>query len=140
MKPNLGLVEFDGTKQNNIVLGKQINSSALAESIEPGTVFIDTNPACKPSEKFKMVASWSPPGSKGMGATMFASADGFDFRNMTAEPSLVGSDSQDVVFWDARLSPPGYVYYGRSHMKGGQTESCSASLGRPGTQEPGAPH
>ena len=84
-----------------------------------------------------MVATWSPAGGKGMGATMFASADGFLFKNMTAEPQLVGSDSQDVVFWDARLSPPGYVYYGRSHMKGGQTESCSASLDRSGTQEPG---
>eukprot|EP01046_Picozoa_sp_COSAG06_P037326 COSAG06_NODE_4203_length_4481_cov_3.519651_4_plen_312_part_00 len=137
VKPKLGLVEFDGSKQNNIVLGKQINSTGLAESIEPGTVFIDTNPACKPNEKFKMVATWSPAGGKAMGATMFASADGFLFKNMTAEPQLVGSDSQDVVFWDARLSPPGYVYYGRSHMKGGQTESCSASLDMPGTQEPG---
>jgi len=137
VKPKLGLVEFDGSKQNNIVLGKQINSTGLSESIEPGTVFIDTNPACKPNERFKMVATWSPAGGKGMGATMFASADGFLFKNMTAEPQLVGSDSQDVVFWDARLSPPGYVYYGRSHMKGGQTESCSASLDRSGTQEPG---
>lgn len=137
VKPKLGLVEFDGSKQNNIILGKQINSTGLTESIEPGTVFIDTNPACKPNEKFKMVATWSPAGGKGMGATMFASADGFLFKNMTAEPQLVGSDSQDVVFWDARLSPPGYVYYGRSHMKGGQTESCSASLDRSGTQEPG---
>ena len=33
---------------------------------------------------------------------MFASADGFDFKNMTAKPSLTGSDSQDVVFRDAR--------------------------------------
>eukprot|EP01047_Picozoa_sp_COSAG01_P103600 COSAG01_NODE_33040_length_571_cov_0.758475_1_plen_159_part_10 len=114
VKPKLGLVEFDGSKQNNIVLGKQINSTGLSESIEPGTVFIDTNPACKPNERFKMVATWSPAGGKGMGATMFASADGFLFKNMTAEPQLVGSDSQDVVFWDARLSPPGYVYYGRS--------------------------
>ena len=30
---------------------------------------------------------------------MFASADGFEFKNMTAKPSLTGSDSQDVVFW-----------------------------------------
>ena len=47
VKPKLGLVEFDGSKQNNIVLGKQINSTGLSESIEPGTVFIDTNPVKK---------------------------------------------------------------------------------------------
>ena len=38
--------------------GKQVNSTALSESIEPGTVFIDTNPSCKPLEKYKMVVSY----------------------------------------------------------------------------------
>ena len=48
---------------------------------------------------------------------MFASADGFDFKNMTAKPSLTGSDSQDVVFWDARAGggEGAYVYYGPSY-------------------------
>ena len=64
-----------------------------------------------------------------IGATMFASADGFDFKNMTAEPLLKGSDSQDVVFWDKRIKPSGaYVYYGRSHLRGGQNVSCASSL------------
>ena len=82
----------------------QANSTSLAESIEPGTVFLDTNPACLPHEKFKMVATW---GSPAMGATMFASADGFAFKNMTATPLLFGSDSQDVVLWDARVGAAG---------------------------------
>jgi hypothetical protein len=37
-KPKLGLIDFSGSKQNNIVLGAQVNSTALSESIEPGTV------------------------------------------------------------------------------------------------------
>ena len=60
---------------------------------------------------------------------MFASADGFKFTNMTAEPTLKGSDSQDVVFWDKRLGSSGagaYVYYGRSHLRGGQNVTCSS--------------
>jgi hypothetical protein len=123
-KPSLGLVEFDGSTDNNIVAGKQLNSSSVQESIEPGTVFIDTNPACPASEKWKMVITWQG------GATMFASADGFNFKNMTASPALTGSDSQDVVFWDPRVGSAGaYVYYGRSHLKGGQNESCADSLG-----------
>ena len=46
--------------------------------IEPGTVFLDANPAVKPDEKYKMVAT------SGGGATMFSSADGFLFKNMTS--------------------------------------------------------
>ena len=123
-KPSLGLIEFDGSKENNIVAGRQLNSSSMQESIEPGTVFIDTNPDCPPSEKWKMVITWQG------GAAMFASADGFNFKNMTAGPLLKGSDSQDVVFWDPRVDSSGaYVYYGRSHLKGGQNESCADSLG-----------
>ena len=37
VKPKLGLVEFDGSKQNNIVLGKQINSTGK-RSRSPGVV------------------------------------------------------------------------------------------------------
>ena len=131
VKPVLNLIEFDGSKANNIVAGTQMNSSSVEESIEPGTVFIDENPDCSPAERFKMVITW------GDGATMFASADGYDFKNMTAKPLLKGSDSQDVVFWDHRVDGGAYVYYGRSHLKGGQNESCSASLGGAAVAEPG---
>jgi len=50
---------------------------------------------------------------------------------MTAKPSLTGSDSQDVVFWDARAGggKGAYVYYGRSHLKGGQGEPCVGGSG-----------
>jgi hypothetical protein len=121
-KPSLGLVEFGGSTANNIIAGKPLNSSSLRESIEPGTVFIDARPGCPETEKFKMVMTWRG------GATMFASADGYDFRNMTAEPLLHGSDTQDVVFWDPRVNA--YVYYGRSHLRGGQNVTCaSASTG-----------
>jgi len=54
-KPKLGLKSFMGSTENNIVLGKEENSTALAESIEPGTVFIDTNPSAPASERWKMV-------------------------------------------------------------------------------------
>jgi hypothetical protein len=73
-------------------------------NIEPGTVFLDRNPEAVPEERFKMVISWNG------GATMFGSAGGFNFTNLTATPLLKGSDTQDVVFWDAAVG--GYVYYG----------------------------
>ena len=129
-KPSLGLHPFDGSTDNNIVAGLQLNSSSELQSIEPGTVFIDERPGCPAAEKFKMVITLFQNGVHEIGATMFASADGFDFKNMTAEPLLKGSDSQDVVFWDKRIKPSGaYVYYGRSHLRGGQNVSCASSLG-----------
>ena len=57
-KPELGLVEFDGSTANNIIAGRQENSSSVQESIEPGTVFIDDNPATPQSERWKMVMTW----------------------------------------------------------------------------------
>jgi hypothetical protein len=52
MKPNLGLVEFNGSKANNIVgLGLGSTGTPGGSYIEPGTVFLDSNPNCKPDEK-----------------------------------------------------------------------------------------
>lgn len=95
--------------------------------IEPGTVFLDQNPAAEQHEKFKMVAS------SGGGAKMFSSPDGFRFTAMTAKPSLTGSDTQDVVFYDERYQQ--YVYYGRTHERGGPpcpkgTQQAGRSIGR----------
>ena len=128
-KPSLGLVAINGSKDNNIVAAGSPLGFLGSADIAAGTVFIDRNPDVLPHELYKMVMHWKN------GAAMFASADGFSFRNMTAEPALVGSDTQDVVFWDTRLSA--YVYYGRSHMRGGQSETCSESLpGMPPAPEP----
>ena len=63
-----------------------------------------TNPNCEPAKKFKMVVSW---GSPKRGATMFASVDGFHFKNLTVHAELTGSDSQYVVFWDAKIGNSG---------------------------------
>ena len=51
-----------------------------------------------------MVVSW---GSPKRGATMFASVDGFHFKNLTVHAELTGSDSQYVVFWDAKIGNSG---------------------------------
>ena len=63
------------------------------------------------------------------GATMFSSPDGFKFTPMTTKPSLTGSDTQDVVFYDNQHKS--YSYYGRSHQRG-TSPPCP-----PGTQEAG---
>ncbi len=47
-RPNLGIFEFNGSKNNNIIM----NSSTATHNLAP---FIDKNPNCKPDEKYKAV-------------------------------------------------------------------------------------
>jgi hypothetical protein len=49
------------------------------------------------------------------GATMFKSADGLKFTPLTDKPSLTGSDTQDVVFWDNNYNQ--YAYGARFGTK-----------------------
>jgi len=125
-KPELNIVPFNGSTANNIVLGSQTDSDG--ETIEPGVVFLDSNPDSLPSQRFKAVMRWYGR----LGATMFSSQDGFQFTPMTASASLYGSDTQDVVFYDHRRSA--YVYYGRSHQAGKQPISCAQFSGDPDAQ------
>eukprot|EP01048_Picozoa_sp_COSAG05_P018895 COSAG05_NODE_2851_length_2571_cov_29.580150_2_plen_261_part_00 len=115
-KPELGLVEFDGSTANNIII-----------AAGGATVFLDDNPNALPAEKFKLITDWWRPGLAQAGATMFASADGFNFSRMTNNPGIFGSDTQNIVFWDPRAGGGGggsYVFYGRSHLPGGQNQTC----------------
>ncbi len=88
-KPELGLVDWRGSKANNIVW-----SGPGAENFAP---FKDENPACPPGERYKALAG----GDKGLRA--FKSADGLRWSLLREEPVLTGSwfDSLNTSFWDA---------------------------------------
>eukprot|EP01052_Picozoa_sp_SAG31_P004299 SAG31_NODE_177_length_21310_cov_8.894064_3_plen_1058_part_00 len=125
-KPELGLVEFEGGTANNIVMQGG-----------GASVFIDDNPRALPEERFKLVNDYWDPSLGRAGATMFASADGFNFTRMSESSSaaIFGSDTQNVVLWDPRAGngSGNYVFYGRSHLQGGQNATC-LSTKRPGRQ------
>jgi len=57
-KPELGLVEFGGTKRTNIVF------PPARAAFEPGCVCKDTNPACPPAQRYKAVVSYQAPGQE----------------------------------------------------------------------------
>lgn len=103
-KPELGLVEFDGNKENNIVF-------PLVEKRghEPGCVFIDKNPGCPPEQKYKMVCSCD--GLGGNGTYLFYSTDGLRWNPISDKPSFRPSDTGNVCFWDKRIGR--YVAYVR---------------------------
>ncbi|MCE5345317.1 MAG: hypothetical protein LLG13_03365 [Bacteroidales bacterium] len=87
-KPDLGLFEFDGSKQNNIILS--------IPNFDNFTPFKDPNPNCKPGERYKAVGS----GIGGLFA--FKSADGIHWSYLSDKPIITKGkfDTQNNAFWD----------------------------------------
>jgi hypothetical protein len=112
-KPNLGLVEVNGTRENNAIL-------PTGEAFGP---FIDGRPGVPPEERFK--ANVNAPG----GLMGYVSGDGIHWRPVKDELLLRRSlpnhfDSQNVMFWSAVEQC--YVLYAR-HMVGGKRATARAT-------------
>lgn len=104
-RPHLGLFEWNGSKANNIIW------------TGPGThnfaPFLDTNPTCKPEERYKAVA--------GGPLVAIASPDGIHWKLMRDEPIITEGafDSQNIAFWDSVRGE--YVCYLRDFADGIRT-------------------
>jgi hypothetical protein len=108
-RPTVGLFEFKGSKQNNIIL-MPTNRKAYGES-HNFTPFLDRNPATSPDHKFKALAMTRPDSRPALAA--FASADAIHWTRLVNEPVITrGSfDSQNTAFWDPNLRQ--YACYSR---------------------------
>jgi hypothetical protein len=105
-KPELGLFEYDGSKQNNIVWdGVGVHNFAP---------FIDTRPDCPPESRFKALGGTAKEG----GLFAFQSADGIHWSLMRDEPVVTKGafDSQNLAFWDPTAGK--YRAYFRTFTKG----------------------
>eukprot|EP01048_Picozoa_sp_COSAG05_P018309 COSAG05_NODE_2656_length_2795_cov_2.660237_1_plen_247_part_00 len=104
-RPNLGLVDFNGSRDNNstplahsvagFTAGSLTRCCAVVWPLNktghsPGTMFIDTQAPA--AERFKMIALWSAPAASG--TWTFTSPDGIRFTPVAHVYS--GSDTQDV--------------------------------------------
>ncbi|MHC1768057.1 MAG: hypothetical protein AB9869_27935 [Verrucomicrobiia bacterium] len=89
-KPNLGLFEIRGTRNNNVVLAGQ---APFSHNFAP---FIDLAPGVPKTERFKALA-----GTVEKGLFGFVSADGLAWRKIKETPLLTRGafDSQNVAFW-----------------------------------------
>jgi len=96
-RPVLGLREFEGSKENNIVVDTEM-MAAFGGCPAHTAVFIDRNPACPPDAAYKIIAY----GNKPKGLYVLGSPDGLDFRPLSTDPiQTTGAfDSQNLVFWD----------------------------------------
>ena len=89
VKPKLGLRDYNGSKENNIILDK------TDFRFDNFYVFIDKNPTCAVDEKYKGIAS------NGNGVLIyFYSSDGINFKK-GSQFSVKGEfDSMNVIFWN----------------------------------------
>ena len=105
-KPNLGLFDHSGSKDNNIIwTGVGVHNFAP---------FLDTNPNCKPDARFKALAGTAAEG----GLFAFKSADGVHWSLMRKEPVVTEGafDSQNLAFFDETAGK--YRAYFRTFTKG----------------------
>ncbi len=107
-KPVIGLYEFDGSFDNNIVLA---NAAPVTHNFCP---FLDRNPNAKAEERFKAVG-----GNKVSGLIAYVSPDGTHWKRRQEKAIITKGkfDSQNVPFWSE--SENCYVCYFRTWSGGG---------------------
>lgn len=104
IKPKLGLVEYQGSKENNIVLA--------GEGTHNFTPFLDANPDCSIDAKYKALAG----DAKGLKA--YKSADGLNWSLMQEKLVITKGDfdSQNLAFWHPTQKR--YIAYHRKFRDG----------------------
>ena len=91
-KPGLGIVEFRGSKANNLFWSE--------EGIHNFNPFLDRNPAAGPEARYKALGGGHQEGPRGLIA--FVSADALHWKKLRDKPVITDGafDSQNVAFWD----------------------------------------
>lgn len=93
-KPDLGLFEWEGSRDNNIVW-----DGIGCHNFAP---FKDANPDCPPDERYKALGRENRPGRPVRRLFAFKSADGIHWSLLSEEPVITEGafDSQNLAFWD----------------------------------------
>lgn len=105
VKPSLGLCEFEGSADNNIILDDK------TASFDNFQVFRDDNPACPPEQKYKGIAAYQ-------GALWaYFSPDAIHFELGVMITDKGAFDSLNVVFWDP-LQKKYHGYLRNFHVPG----------------------
>ncbi|MEX0725952.1 MAG: hypothetical protein WD065_06765 [Planctomycetaceae bacterium] len=103
-KPNLGIIEFNGSKENNLVwAGEAINLAP----------FRDDNPNCDPQERYKAIARTAD-------LCALVSPDGLHWKLIDENPISTDRpfDSHNIGFWDDVTKQ--YVAYTRGIRSDGK--------------------
>ncbi|MDA0833228.1 MAG: hypothetical protein O2955_06755 [Planctomycetota bacterium] len=100
-RPSLGLIEFEGSKDNNIIWAET--------GIHSFNVFRDDNPVAPAEERYKCLC--------GGPITLFTSPDAIHWKKVKSGVLADGhNDSQNLAFWDPLRGE--YIAYARLFVNG----------------------
>jgi len=129
-KPNAGLIEFAGSKNNNIVAPPSPNASQ-----QGGTIFRDDNAPA--SERYKLWTKYQPSEeekARGIkrGSYAMVSPDGLKWKMLGKDRGYrlkrgQASDSQNICFWDDDVSK--YVAFVRMKKMGPEPRDRTCWVG-----------
>ena len=113
-KPSLGLVEYDGSKDNNIVL-----EGYVSRAFSP---VLDRNPDCPADARYKGLGGTN----RNVGLFALKSADGISWSLMSDDPVITDGafDSQNLAFWDGLRGE--YREYHRDFKDGRDIRTCTS--------------
>ncbi len=125
-RPNLGLVEYNGSKDNNILLNSQMHPR-----LDNFMVFKDTNPDCPKEERYKAILRMVLSGNPKEVLCDFClrcmtSEDGIHFNYAWTIHEHGAYDSLNVAFWDENAKL--YRCYFRGNHKVGD-KSIDVKMG-----------
>lgn len=115
-RPRLGLVEFNGSKENNIVW-----DGVGSHNFTP---FLDGNPAAPSEARYKALGYGETAQGKGLYALQ--SPDGIHWKLLTDRPVITRGafDSQNLAFWDSVRNE--YREYHRDFREGRDIRTCTS--------------
>jgi len=122
-RPDLGIVEFEGSKKNNIIW-----DGVGSHNFTP---FLDTSPNAAPEAKYKAMGRGKSlnPNDKsrfGHGLYIFKSADGIHWK-LSRDDAVITEgafDSQNLAFWDSLRGE--YRAYVRDFRDGRDIRTCTS--------------
>lgn len=112
-RPDLGIVEYEGSRHNNIILNNQMLDAFGFDGFDNFSVFYDESPRCKPEEKYKMVGWWFGH----VALVCLKSADGIHFTKCDLITEKGEFDSQNRAFW-SEAHGKYFCYYRGEHEPG----------------------
>lgn len=115
-RPNLGLFEVAGTRENNVILTRETGGEAT-HNFSP---LIDTRAGIVKEERYKAL------GGGGKGLIAFGSADGIRWKKLREQPVITQGafDSQNLAFWDTDRAE--YRAYFRDFRDGRDIKTCTS--------------
>jgi hypothetical protein len=99
IKPELNLVDWDGSTANNILLSPEM--TPFNAGTHGANIFIDSNPKCHPEEKYKGSFKCGLPGPGEV--HVMTSPDGFHWKFHGKSVCHAHADSQNVIFYDQNI-------------------------------------